>query len=118
MQRILAAQDTLAGLTDATLPIWLERYVQLQLATPYQGSEGQVRRCPNLRGPTPTRPLLARQRRSLQPTLIQGYGAANCPRTAYGTKGFDVIWRCHNLLDRRRSYGQPAPAAGAGAVSN
>ena len=76
------------------------------------------RRCPSLRGPTPTRPLLARQRRSLQPTLIQGYGAANCPRTAYGTKGFDVIWRCHNLLDRRRSYGQPAPGAGAGAVSN
>jgi hypothetical protein len=49
---------------------------------------------------------------------MQGYGVANYPRTAYGTKGFDVIWRCHNLLDRRRSYGQPAPGAGAGAVSN
>jgi hypothetical protein len=53
LQRIVAAQDTLAGLTDATLPTWLERYVQLHLVALYQGSEGYTqRRCPSLRGPT------------------------------------------------------------------
>jgi hypothetical protein len=41
---LLVAQDTLAGLTDATLPTWLERYVQLHLVALYQGSEGYTQR--------------------------------------------------------------------------
>jgi hypothetical protein len=51
LQRKVAAQATLAGLADATLPTWLERYVQLHLFAPYQVSEGYTqRRCPGLRG--------------------------------------------------------------------
>ena len=110
----------LAALGHATLRACLEAHFECTGGAVRSDHRSQTYAwcCPNLRGRTPTRPFLARQRRSVQPTLIQGYGAANCPRTAYGTQGFDVIWRCHNLLDRRRSYGQPAPGAGAGAVSN
>jgi hypothetical protein len=53
LQRIVAAQDTLAGLTDATLPTWLERYIQLHLVALYQGSEGYTQRhCSSLREST------------------------------------------------------------------
>jgi hypothetical protein len=50
LQRTVAAQATLAGLTDATLPTWLECYVHLYLTfsspiTAWKFSPGVVLAC-------------------------------------------------------------------------
>src|SRR5215212_4702407 len=35
--------------------VWLERYHQMNMLSGEQSLEGHARRCPNLRGPTPTK---------------------------------------------------------------
>jgi hypothetical protein len=48
---------------------WLERYQQIHMISGEHGSEGQTRRCPNLRGPTPTKHCCGRARAKARHTF-------------------------------------------------